>query len=207
MPRLRQRMACRKGASRGRSLGERPPLSHHVDRPLEPSARRPAFSSSGPPGPRPDFLDMAPPRSDPPPLVPPSFPPQPLVTASSPTPSGGFLRQATQHTELRFDRAFDHPFSVFLTVTLSEELPFPPASHPSLLQPPSAPAFAPPSVPNPAPFTPSSCAPSVPFPPSSGHFNLQVDAGLTEDEENKAADGDQDDQYGCRIMEEHSGSD
>lgn len=188
MPRLRQRMTCRRGATRGRSASDRPSISFGGDPFTEQTERRLAQDHSVPPGHTHGNHPSAPPLAAPPS---PSF--------SVPHHSGNhILRQTSQRAKLRFDSAFNRPtITAYITITLREESTFysPPVSEPtpSPLDP----------IPNPAAIpTVGPSDPLVTASPSLEHLHMQVEANLSGRDGAQSADEDPEEQYGCRIEEE-----
>ena len=191
-------------------MSERPPSSS-VDFSLEPSERRPAQFFIDPSGLLHDRYATAPPLSMPlprAPAVPPMSSPPLHASASPPRPGSHFIRQSTQRAELRFDCTFNRPsITALITITLREETTLPPAPPLDPLQTPSVPVFEPPSGPEPGPFEHSLGVPIAPVPAPSGPSHLQMDAGLSGEDDDKIAEAELEEQYGCRIVEEQPASD
>ena len=182
MPRLRPRMAARRGSSRGRSTSDNPSSSR--------------LSSDSPPA-----YDYGSPSVS-------LTPNAPLRTTSPAPPSASnrIIRQTTQRADLRFDSASNRPtITAYITITLCEDAPLSPRA------PPLSPRAPPPGEPRPSPAPSHNAAPPDPAnfatPPSGAAFpspsQVNSEAEQAADERNKQSDvEDPGAAYSCPIVEE-----
>ena len=176
MPRLRERMRCRRGPSRGHSNQRRPPPNHGSvpTLPEEVGAPATAFGVNSVVTPA---ATLAPP---PPTCESPRVAPRPLRPS---------IRQTSQCAELRFDcTSCNATLTAFITVTLREEVP-------NIAPPCSATPLSPPSSSFPC------AAPATSVPPSQHEYSLAMGRtgrgrALSEGQEDRS------DAYACRIIEE-----
>ena len=191
-------------------MSERP-SSSNVDSSMEPSERRPVPLYIDPAGRLHERIAPAPPQPLHPPRAPvlPTLSPPPLQASASPSrPGSHYLRQSTQHAELRFDCAFNRPsITALITISLREETTLPPVQQLDPVQTPSMPNFEPPSGPAPGPYTHSLGVPLASVPAHPGQSHLQMEVGLSGEDADKNAEADSEEHYGCRIVEEQPDSD
>ena len=210
-------MRCRRGASRGRSIRSRPSTSSEAETSSEHVEWRHSPVSQNKRGSaRPPNSTHATQSS----LFPSAGPTNPVHPGPR-APDKPFFRQTSQRSELHFDCSYNRPsITVFVTVSLREEISCSPAPLPNPIPPPTGLSHALDEYTSTQPFgIPGPTSPDLGIHPlqvaidskskeaeqkaEAGNPSLQVTIDSKRKEEGQGGDVvEPDNEYACRIVEE-----